>query len=143
MNGWNVTGDTFRRDADGYYHYEARTDGIIVSAGYNIGAPEVESAVNQHPDVLECAVVGRPDPDRGAVVCAFVVLRDGAQGSDEKRREIQDFVKASVAPYKYPRDLRFVDELPRNPSGKLQHFVLRKQLAEEAGQAAADTHPAP
>lgn len=143
VNGWNVTGDTFRRDADGYYHYEARTDGIIVSAGYNIGAPEVESAVNQHPDVLECAVVGRPDPDRGAVVCAFVVLRDGAQGSDEKRREIQDFVKASVAPYKYPRDLRFVDELPRNPSGKLQHFVLRKQLAEEAGQAAADTHPAP
>ncbi|WP_423126225.1 AMP-binding protein [Kocuria palustris] len=143
VNGWNVTGDTFRRDADGYYHYEARTDGIIVSAGYNIGAPEVESAVNQHADVLECAVVGRPDPDRGAVVCAFVVLRDGAEGSDEKRREIQDFVKASVAPYKYPRDLRFVDELPRNPSGKLQHFVLRKQLAEEAGQAAADTHPAP
>lgn len=142
VDGWNVTGGTFTRDADGYYRYEARTDGIIVSAGYNIGAPEVESAVNQHPDVVESAVVGRPDPDRGSVVCAFVVLREGVEGDDGKRREIQDFVKATVAPYKYPRDLRFVEELPRNPSGKLQHFRLRQQLAAEAGEAPADTTPA-
>jgi 2-aminobenzoate-CoA ligase len=136
VNGWNVTGDTFVMDEDGYFYYQARTDGMIVSAGYNIGAPEVENAVNQHPDVVESAVVGRPDPDRGSVVCAFVVLREGAAGDDAKRREIQDFVKATIAPYKYPRDVRFVDELPRNPSGKLQHFRLRQQVEQEADQRA-------
>ncbi|MFI7482814.1 AMP-binding protein [Kocuria sp. M1R5S2] len=131
VGGWNVTGDTFVRDEDGYFYYQARTDGMIVSSGYNIGAPEVENAVNLHPDVVESAVVGRPDPDRGSVVCAFVVLREGVAGDDVKRREIQDFVKQTIAPYKYPRDLRFVDELPRNPSGKLQHFRLRRQVEQE------------
>lgn len=131
-NGWNVTGDSFVRDADGYLTYQARSDNMIVSSGYNIGGPEVEMALDAHPDVTECAVVGRPDPDRGAVVCAFVVLRDGVEGDDAKRRELQDFVKTQIAPYKYPRDVRFVTELPRNPSGKLQHFRLRERLAAEA-----------
>jgi 2-aminobenzoate-CoA ligase len=127
-NGWNTTGDTFIRDADGYYWFQARSDSMIVSSGYNIGGPEVEAAVDQHPDVAECAVVGRPDQARGSVVCAFVVLREGVVGDDAKVREIQDFVKQRIAPYKYPRDVRFVDALPRNPSGKLQHFKLRQQL---------------
>ncbi|QGN57400.1 AMP-binding protein [Nostocoides sp. HKS02] len=130
-HGWNITGDTFTRDADGYFYYQARSDNMIVSSGYNIGGPEVEAALDQHHDVAECAVVGRPDPDRGSVVCAFVVLRQGVEGTDEKRRELQDFVKARIAPYKYPRDLRFVEVLPRNPSGKLQHFKLRQQLNDE------------
>lgn len=127
-NGWNVTGDTFLRDADGYFVYQARSDNMIVSSGYNIGAPEVEAAIDQHEDVLENAVVARPDEERGSVVCAFIVLRDGVTGDAAKRKEIQDFVKATIAPYKYPRDVRFVDELPRNPSGKLQHFRLRETL---------------
>ena len=131
LNGWNITGDTFVRDADGYFWYQARSDNMIVSSGYNIGGPEVEAAVDQHPDVSECAVVGRPDPDRGSVVCAFVVLRAGVVGDDAKAREIQDFVKAHIAPYKYPRDVRFVDSLPRNPSGKLQHFKLRELVTRE------------
>lgn len=139
VDGWNVTGDTFLQDEDGYFHYQARTDGMIVSAGYNIGGPEVENAVNLHPDVVESAVVGRPDPERGSVVCAFVVLREGMVGDATKRREIQDFVKQTIAPYKYPRDIRFVDELPRNPSGKLQHFRLRRQIEEELGQLAGTT----
>ncbi|MGN6404358.1 AMP-binding protein [Sinomonas sp.] len=133
VNGWNVTGDTFYRDADGYFYYQARADDMIISSGYNIGAPEVEAAVNEHPDVVECGVVGRPDPERGTVVCAFVVLREGVEGDDAKRKEIQDFVKSQIAPYKYPRDVRFVDALPRNPSGKLQHYRLREQAAETNG----------
>jgi 2-aminobenzoate-CoA ligase len=133
VNGWNVTGDTFYRDADGYFYYQARADDMIVSSGYNIGAPEVEAAVNEHPDVVECGVVGRPDPERGTVVCAFVVLREGVEGDDAKRKEIQDFVKSRIAPYKYPRDVRFVEALPRNPSGKLQHYRLREQAAETNG----------
>lgn len=130
-NGWNITGDTFSRDADGYFYYQARSDNMIVSSGYNIGGPEVEAAVDQHPDVAECAVVGRPDADRGSVVCAFVVLRSGVTPDPAKAKDIQDFVKARIAPYKYPRDVRFVDQLPRNPSGKLQHYRLREQLNEE------------
>jgi 2-aminobenzoate-CoA ligase len=129
--GWNITGDTFTRDADGYFYYQARSDNMIVSSGYNIGGPEVEAALDQHPDVAECAVVARPDEARGSVVCAFVVLREGVVGDDTKRRELQDFVKARIAPYKYPRDVRFVDALPRNLSGKLQHFRLREQLNDE------------
>lgn len=127
-NGWNVTGDTFLRDSEGYFVYQARSDNMIVSSGYNIGAPEVEAAIDQHEDVLENAVVARPDEERGSVVCAFIVLREGVTGDAAKRKEIQDFVKATIAPYKYPRDVRFVDELPRNPSGKLQHFRLRETL---------------
>lgn len=130
-DGWNVTGDTFLRDDDGYFVYQARSDNMIVSSGYNIGAPEVEAAINEHPDVVENAVVARPDEERGSVVCAFVVLRDGVTGDAAKRKELQDFVKATIAPYKYPRDVRFVSELPHNPSGKLQHFRLRQAVAKE------------
>lgn len=129
-NGWNVTGDTFVRDADGYFTYQARSDNMIISSGYNIGGPEVEEAIMQHDDVLETAVVARPDEQRGSVVCAFVVLVEGVAGSEAKAKEIQDFVKSVISPYKYPRDIRFVDELPRNPSGKLQHFKLREALSE-------------
>ncbi|GLB69141.1 AMP-binding protein [Arthrobacter mangrovi] len=135
-NGWNITGDTFMRDEDGYFYYQARSDNMIISSGYNIGAPEVESAIDQHPDVVENAVVGRPDPERGSVVCAFIVLREGVEPDDAKRKEIQDFVKATIAPYKYPRDVRFVTELPRNPSGKLQHFRLRAALGDESAELA-------
>jgi 2-aminobenzoate-CoA ligase len=135
-DGWNITGDTFLRDEDGYFYYQARSDNMIISSGYNIGAPEVEAAIDQHPDVVENAVVGRPDPERGSVVCAFIVLREGVSADDAKRKEIQDFVKATIAPYKYPRDVRFVSELPRNPSGKLQHFKLRASLDEEPAELA-------
>ncbi|MGP9783749.1 2-aminobenzoate-CoA ligase [Arthrobacter sp. MYb211] len=125
-NGWNITGDIFYKDEDGYFVYQARSDNMIVSSGYNIGGPEVEQALDQHPDVLENAVIARPDPNRGSIVCAFVVLVEGAEASDAKVKELQDFVKATIAPYKYPREVRFVTELPRNPSGKLQHFKLRE-----------------
>ena len=130
VNGWNVTGDTFVRDADGYYFYRSRTDNMIVSSGYNIGGPEVEAAIDDHPDVVESAVVAEPDPARGSIVCAFVVLKDGVAGDDAKAKELQDFVKSQLAPYKYPRDVRFVSALPRNASGKLQHFRLREELED-------------
>ncbi|NQD88406.1 AMP-binding protein [Paenarthrobacter sp. CM16] len=140
VQGWNVTGDTFGMDADGYFTYQARSDNMIVSSGYNIGAPEVETAIDQHPDVVENAVIGVPDEERGSIVCAFIVLREGVTGDAAKRKEIQDFVKQTIAPYKYPRDVRFVTELPRNPSGKLQHFKLRdKVLAEDATTNASQT----
>ncbi|HEX6148223.1 AMP-binding protein [Nocardioides sp.] len=129
VNGWNLTGDTFRVDADGYFHYCARTDNMIVSSGYNIGGPEVEAVLDDHPDVVETAVVAKPDAERGSVVCAFVVLRDGVTADEQKMKELQDFVKNRLAPYKYPRDVRFVEALPRNASGKLQHFRLRESLA--------------
>lgn len=129
--GWNLTGDVFMRDEDGYYFYRARVDGMIISAGYNIAGPEVEIAIGTHPDVVECAVVGRPDPVRGAVVCAFVVLREGVPADAAKVAEIQNHVKQILAPYKYPREVHFRDSLPRNTNGKLQHFVLRKAIAEE------------
>jgi 2-aminobenzoate-CoA ligase len=142
-NGWNITGDTFVQDEDGYFTYQSRSDNMIVSSGYNIGSPEVEAAIDQHPDVVENAVVARADEERGSVVCAFIVLREGVNADDVKRKEIQDFVKATIAPYKYPRDVRFVDELPRNPSGKLQHFKLRDRLEHENDQlaGAAATQP--
>ncbi|MER6226415.1 AMP-binding protein [Streptomyces sp900105755] len=131
VGGWNVTGDIFHRDEDGYFHYHARSDNMIVSSGYNIGGPEVEAAVDTHPDVVESAVVARPDPERGSVVCAFVVLREGVTGDAAKAREIQDHVKQVLAPYKYPRDVRFCDTLPRNTSGKLQRFALRRIIEQE------------
>ncbi len=134
--GWNITGDTFIRDEDGYFTYQSRSDDMIVSSGYNIGAPEVEAAINQHPDVVENAVVGKPDPERGSVVCAFIVLREAVEGGAAKVKEIQDFVKQAIAPYKYPREIRFVSELPRNPSGKLQHFKLRQSLESTNDQLA-------
>lgn len=131
LDGWNLTGDLYTRDEDGYYTYLARSDSMIVSSGYNIGGPEVETAIDTHPDVVECGVVGRPDPERGSVVCAFVVLREGVAGDAAKAREIQDHVKAVLAPYKYPRDVRFRAALPRNTSGKLQRFALRALLEAE------------
>ena len=131
VNGWNVTGDTFVRDEDGYFWYRSRTDNMIVSSGYNIGGPEVEEALGAHPDVVEVGVVGKPDPDRGAVVCAFVVLREGVSGDAAKATELQQHVKDRLAPYKYPRDVRFLESLPRNTSGKLQHFKLRQLIESE------------
>jgi 2-aminobenzoate-CoA ligase len=130
-SGWNVTGDVFHRDEDGYFYYHGRSDDMIVSSGYNIGGPEVEAAVETHPDVLECAVVPRPDAERGSVVCAFVVLRAGVEGDPDKSKAIQDHVKQILAPYKYPRDVRFVTSLPRNASGKLQRFALRRIVEDE------------
>lgn len=133
QDGWNITGDTYTRDGDGYFIYQARTDDMIISSGYNIGAPEVEAALNQHPDVSECAVVARPDDDRGAVVHAAIVLRDGVMGDEAKVKEIQDFVKGNIAPYKYPRSVEFVTELPRSATGKLQRSVIRQSFAVSAG----------
>jgi 2-aminobenzoate-CoA ligase len=125
QDGWNITGDTYIRDAAGYFWYQARSDDMIVSSGYNIGAPEVEWVLDQHPDVVESAVIGSPDQDRGAVVHAFVVLRDGLIGDPAKVAELQAFVKAQIAPYKYPRRIDFVAALPRTQTGKLQRFRLR------------------
>jgi 2-aminobenzoate-CoA ligase len=124
-NGWNLTGDSYLMDADGYFHYQARTDDMIVSAGYNIGAPEVEEALLQHPDIAECAVIGVPDAERGQIVKAFVVLRAGVEACDELARSVQDFVKQTIAPYKYPRAIEFRSALPRTETGKLQRFRLR------------------
>jgi 2-aminobenzoate-CoA ligase len=124
--GWNLTGDAASMDADGYVFFKARTDDLILSSGYNIGAPEVEAAVLQHPDVAECAVVGVPDADRGQAVKAFVVLRPGAEGSEALVHGIQDFVKATIAPYKYPRVVEFVAALPKTDTGKLQRFRLKE-----------------
>jgi 2-aminobenzoate-CoA ligase len=123
VNGWNVTGDIYRRDADGYYWYVARADDMIISAGYNIGAPEVENALLTHDAVAECAVVGAPDEERGQIVKAFVVLKPGASVTE---RALQEHVKATIAPYKYPRAVEFVAELPKTHTGKLQRFKLRQ-----------------
>ena len=125
QDGWNYTGDAYSMDADGYFHYQARTDDIIVSAGYNIAPAEIEEAVLAHPDVADCAVVGIDDVQRGSIVKAFVMLRDGAIGSPALATAIQDFVKIRIAPYKYPRAIEFVADLPRTATGKLQRFVLR------------------
>lgn len=127
--GWNLTGDAYLVDADGYFHYQSRTDDMIVSAGYNIAAVEVEDALLQHPAVAECGVIGVPDEERGRIVKAFVVLRPGHHADAAMTTALQDFVKQSVAPYKYPRALSFVDSLPRTETGKLQRFRLH-----EAGQ---------
>ncbi len=124
--GWNLTGDACLMDADGYVFFRARTDDLILSAGYNIGAPEVESAVLTHPDVAECAVVGVPDIDRGQAVKAFVVLRAGIEATDALARAIQDHVKATIAPYKYPRVVEFTQALPKTDTGKLQRFRLKE-----------------
>jgi 2-aminobenzoate-CoA ligase len=127
-HGWNYTGDTFLRDADGYFRYLARSDDMIVSSGYNISGPEVEHALLGHPDVLDCGVVGTPDDLRGALVTAYVVLRDGAP---RDAAALQDFVRSTIAPYKYPRLVEFVPDLPRTSTGKLQRFVLRQRAAGE------------
>ena len=125
-DGWNLTGDAYLMDADGYFFYQARIDDMIVSAGYNIAAPEVESALMMHPSVAECAVIGEPDEERGQIVKAFVALRPGVAGDAAMVKTLQDFVKGTVAPYKYPRAIQFVEHLPRTQTGKLQHFKLRQ-----------------
>src|SRR5690606_29225779 len=119
QDGWNVTGDVYRRDSDGRYWFVARSDDMIISSGYNIGAPEVEAALLRHPAVAEAAVVGVPDEARGQIVKAFVVLKDGA-GDDAMAAELQAFVKSVIAPYKYPRAIEFVADLPKTQTGKLQ-----------------------
>jgi 2-aminobenzoate-CoA ligase len=126
-DGWNITGDTFTRDPDGYFWYQARNDDMIVSSGYNIAGPEVEEAVISHPDVLDCAVIGEPDQARGQLVKAFVVVRDGVTTDAMLAAAIQAHVKATIAPYKYPRQVEFIDELPRTATGKLQRFRLRQE----------------
>ena len=126
-DGWNITGDSFSMDAEGYLHFAARNDDMIVSAGYNIAGPEVEAALLSHPMVVECAVVGKPDPQRGTIVQAFVVLTEGTSKDASTIKLLQDHVKASIAPYKYPRDVRFIDGLPKTPTGKIQRFALREK----------------
>lgn len=131
INGWNHTGDTVKVDGNGYFLYISRSDDMIVSSGYKIAAPEVESVVSQHAAVAECAVVGVPDPDRGNIVRAYVVLSDGFSPSDELVRDIQEFAKQESAPYKYPRSVKFIDVLPRTPTGKIKHFALREAAKAE------------
>ncbi|MGW6983056.1 AMP-binding protein [Streptomyces sp. NPDC054932] len=126
-NGWNITGDTYVRDADGYFWYVARSDDMIVSSGYNIAGPEVEKALAIHPYVEECGVVGAPDDKRGMVVKAYVVLRPGVASDAATVKELQDHVKRTVAPYKYPRAVEFVSDLPRTSNGKLQRAELRRR----------------
>jgi 2-aminobenzoate-CoA ligase len=126
MDGWNLTGDAYRMDEDGYFWYQARTDDMIISAGYNIAGPEVEAVLLEHPAVAECGVVGLPDEERGQVVSAFVVLRAESNGDAVMVKELQEWVKARIAPYKYPRRVEFVDALPRTQTGKLQRFRLRQ-----------------
>jgi len=131
-NGWNYTGDAYVMDADGYYWYQGRADDMIVSAGYNISAAEVEGVLLDHPAVQECGVVAGADPERGTIVKAFVLLRDPALASDALVTELQDFVKREIAPYKYPRAIEFVAELPRTETGKLQRYKLRQAETERA-----------
>ncbi len=127
QNGWNLTGDAYLVDEDGQFVYQARTDDMIISGGYNIAGPEVEGALLLHPAVAECAVVGLADEARGMLVQAFVVLKPGYAGDEAMKRTLQDHVKASIAPYKYPRVLEFRDSLPRTETGKLQRFRLRQE----------------
>lgn len=124
-NGWNITGDTFVQDDHGYFHFAARNDDMIVSAGYNIAGPEVEAALLAHPHVVECAVVGAPDEDRGFIVQAHVVLADDVPKDEYTIKRLQDHVKATIAPYKYPRSVIFTDTLPKTQTGKIQRFQLR------------------
>jgi len=126
MRGWNLTGDAYKMDAEGYFYYHARTDDMIISAGYNIAGPEVEAALLQHPAVAECGVVGVPDAERGQIVKACVVLKSGYTGNAPMVKELQEFVKKAIALYKYPRSVQFVASLPRTETGKLQRFKLRQ-----------------
>jgi 2-aminobenzoate-CoA ligase len=125
-NGWNFSGDSFRRDEDGYLWFQARTDDLIVSSGYNISGIEVENILLEHEAVRECAVVGIPDADRGYIVKAFVVAAPNHRADDLLKKELQDFVKTQIAPFKYPRAIEFVAALPRTTTGKLQRFQLRQ-----------------
>jgi 2-aminobenzoate-CoA ligase len=136
-NGWNVTGDTYVMDADGVFWYQARSDDMIVSAGYNIAGPEVESALLAHPAVAECGVVGLKDEERGQIVKAYIVLQPGQTGDAAMTKTLQDYVKATIAPFKYPRAIEYVTSLPRTQTGKLQRFELREIAAKSAAQKMA------
>ena len=129
VDGWNLTGDAYEMDADGYFYYRSRTDDMIISAGYNIAGVEVEEVLLRHPAVAECGVIGRPDEERGQLVEAIVVLKAGFEPSAEMACALQDFVKQAIAPYKYPRSVKFIDKLPRTETGKLQRFKLRSGAA--------------
>ena len=129
-DGWNLTGDAFMRDQDGVFHFAARTDDMIISSGYNIAGPEVEAALLAHPEVAECAVVGAPDEARGQIVEAHVVLRPGVVGDAASVKRLQEHVKATIAPYKYPRSVKFVAALPKTQTGKIQRFKLKDRQAE-------------
>jgi 2-aminobenzoate-CoA ligase len=124
-DGWNLTGDAYLRDKDGYFFYQARTDDMIISAGYNIAGPEVEGTLLTHPAVSECGVIGAPDPERGMIVKAFVVLKQNFSGDESMVKTLQDHVKQAIAPYKYPRAIEYLASLPRTETGKLQRFRLR------------------
>ena len=126
-DGWNLTGDSFVQDESGYFHFAARSDDMIISAGYNIAGPEVEAALLTHVDVRECAVIGIPDADRGQIVQAHVVLADGVAADAETTKRLQDHVKATIAPYKYPRSVKFTNALPKTQTGKIQRFHLKNQ----------------
>jgi 2-aminobenzoate-CoA ligase len=125
-DGWNYPGDAFLQDDDGYFFYQARADDMIITAGYNVGGPEVEDALLKHPAVAECGVIGKPDEERGMIVKAFCVLKPGHEAGVETVRSLQDHVKATIAPFKYPREIEFVASLPRTETGKLQRFKLRQ-----------------
>jgi 2-aminobenzoate-CoA ligase len=137
QDGWNVTGDTYVQDADGYFWYQARSDDMIVSAGYNIAGPEVEAVLLAHPAVAECGVVGAPHEERGQIVKAYIVLRPGYAGDNALTGLLQEHVKATIAPYKYPRAIEYVATLPRTQTGKLQRFELRRMAAESPPQKLA------
>ena len=126
-DGWNYPGDMYEMNEDGYFKYVARADDMIISAGYNISGPEVENALLDHEAVAECAVIAKPDEKRTNIVKAFVILRDGFDANDETAKMLQDFVKNEIAPYKYPREIDFVSELPKTETGKLQRFRLRER----------------
>ena len=136
-HGWNLTGDTYSMDSDGYFWYQARSDDMIISSGYNIAGPEVESALLTHEAVAECGVVGAPDSDRGMIVKAYIVLRAGFTGDMALTKILQEHVRSTVAPYKYPRAIEYVEALPKTQTGKLQRFELRKMAATTAGQKMA------
>jgi 2-aminobenzoate-CoA ligase len=140
LDGWNLTGDTYVMDADGYFWYQARSDDMIVSAGYNIAGPDVEAALLTHAAVAECGVVGAPDEERGTIVKAYVVLRSGVNGDAALAKDLQEYVKREIAPYKYPRAIEFIDELPKTVTGKLKRFTLRAMASEAsaARQTAAE-----
>jgi 2-aminobenzoate-CoA ligase len=128
-DGWNLTGDVYVKDGDGYFWYQARSDDMIISAGYNIAGPEVEAALLAHPAVAECGVVGQPDEARGQIVKAYVVLQPGLIGDAAMTLALQEHTKAAIAPYKYPRAIEYVPNLPRTQTGKLQRFALRQRAA--------------
>src|SRR5262249_21540301 len=137
QTGWNLTGDTYVMDKDGYFWYQARSDDMIISAGYNIAGPEVEAALLEHAAVAECGVVAAPDEERGHIVQAYVVLRPGFSGDTALTQTLQEHVKATIAPFKYPRAIEYVAALPRTQTGTLQRFELRRLATADAARKLA------